>query len=121
MKEEIQVFRDSWDDFLAEDSLITEAMDIPLDFQSATSDETQRSEEEGNQQETESNLFCNSVFYVALDNIVCALDTHFQAIANICEEFAAILKIKDLKDDQIHSVCHSLTSKYKQDLVEVCL
>jgi hypothetical protein len=56
------------------------------------------------------------VFYVALDNIICALDTRFQSIANICEEFAAIRKIKDLKDDQIHSVCHSLTSIYKQDL-----
>ena len=94
---------------------------FPLDFQSATSERenvlqmSQRSEEEENQQ-TESNLFRNSVFYVALDNIICALDTRFQSIANICEEFAAILKIKALKDDQIHSVCHSLTSKHKQDL-----
>ena len=78
-------------------------------------DESQRSEEEGNQQ-TESNLFRNSVFYVALDNIISALDTRFQSIANICVEFAAVLKIKALKDDQIHSVCHSLTSIYKQDL-----
>lgn len=53
---------------------------------------------------------------MALDNIISALDTRFQAIANICDKFVAILKIKDLKDDQLHSVGHSLTRKYKQDL-----
>ena len=122
MKEEMQFFRNSWDDFLAEAFLIAEAMDVPTGFpvshkrkRKRFADESQRSEEEENQQ-TESNLFRNSVFYVALDNIISALDTRFQSIANICEEFAAILKIKDLKDDQIDLVCHSLTSIYKQDL-----
>lgn len=84
---------------------------FPVNFLSATSEkrkhfahERQRSEEEENQQETESNRFLNLSFNVALDNIISAVDNRFQAIANICDEFVAILKIKGLEDDQIHPV-----------------
>lgn len=75
-----------------------------------------KSSEDANQQETEENRFRNNVFFVALDNVISALDTCFQTTAKIFEEFAAILKVKDLEEDQIHPACHSLVSKYKQDL-----
>lgn len=78
-------------------------------------DESQSSED-ANQQETEQIWFRNNVFIVALDNIISALDTHFQTTAVIYEEFSAILKLKDLEEDQIHPACHSLVSKYTEDL-----
>ncbi|ROL53099.1 hypothetical protein DPX16_8041 [Anabarilius grahami] len=75
-----------------------------------------KSSEDANQQETEENRFRNNVLFVALDNVIFALDTCFQTTAKIFEEFAAILKVKDLEEDQIHPACHSLVSKYTQDL-----
>ncbi len=47
---------------------------------------------------------------------ISVLDTRFKTSAEIFEEFAAILKLKDLEEDQIHPACHSLVSKYTQDL-----
>lgn len=61
-------------------------MDVPTEFPASHkqkrkrfADESERSEE-GNHQETESNLFKNNVFYVALDNLISALDTCFGAM-----------------------------------------
>ncbi len=80
-----------------------------------SADESQSSENT-NQEETEENRFRNNIFFVALDNIISALDTCFKTSAEIFEEFAAILKLKDLEEDQILPTCHSLVSKYTQDL-----
>ncbi len=122
LKEEMEVLRNSWDNLFAEVSLIAEAMDVPRGFpvshkrrRKRFADERQSSGDT-NQQETEENRFRNNVFFVALNNIISALDTRFQTTAEIFEEFAAILKLKDLEEDQIHQACHSLESKYTQDL-----
>lgn len=56
------------------------------------------------------------MFFVALDNIISALDICFQTTDKIYEKFFAILQLKDLTEDQIHPACHSLVSKYTQDL-----
>ncbi len=121
LKEEMEVLRNSWDNLFAEASLIAEAMDMPRGFlvshkrrRKRFADETQSSEDT-NQQETEENFcfrFRNNIFFVAIS----VLDTCFKTSAEIFEEFAAILKLKDLEEDQIHQACHSLVSKYTQDL-----
>ncbi|GAA6104857.1 uncharacterized protein LOC116409794 [Tachysurus ichikawai] len=122
LKEEMEVLRNSWDNLFAEASLIAEAMDVPMGFpvsykrkRKHFADESQSSED-ANQLETEEIRFRNDVFFVALENIISALDICFQTTAKIYEEFFAILKLKDLKEDQIHPACHSLVSKYTQDL-----
>lgn len=122
LKEEMEVLRNSWDNLFAEASLIAEAMDVPKGFpvshkrkRKRFADESQSSED-AKQLETEEIRFRNDVFFVALDNIISALDIRFQTTAKIYEEFFAILKLKDLKEDQIHPACHSLVSKYTQDL-----
>ncbi len=58
-----------------------------------------QSSKDTNQQETEGKRFRNNIFFVSLDNIISALDTRFQTTAEIFEEFAAILKLKDLEED----------------------
>lgn len=68
-----------------------------------------KSSEDASQQETEENRFRNHVFFVTLD-------TCFQTTAKTFEEFAAIIQVKNLEEDQIHPACHSLVSKYTQDL-----
>ncbi len=90
-------------------------MDMPTGFpvshkrrRKRFADESQSSEDT-NQQETEENRFQNNIFFAALD-------TRFKTSTETFEEFAAILKLKDLEEDQIHPVCHSLVSKYTQDL-----
>ncbi len=87
LKEEMEVLRNSWDNLFAEASLIAEAMDVPRGCPVSHkrrrkwfADESQSSEDT-NQQETEENLFRNNVFFVALDNIISALDTHFKTTA----------------------------------------
>ncbi len=78
LKEEMEVLRNSWDNIFAE------AMDVPRGFpvshkkrRKRFADESQSSEDT-NQQETEENRFRNNIFFVALDNIISALDTHFK-------------------------------------------
>ncbi len=87
LKEEMEVLRNSWDNIFAEASLIAEAMDVPRGFpvshkkrRKRFADESQSSEDT-NQQETEENRFRNNIFFVALDNIISALDTHFKTTA----------------------------------------
>ena len=72
LREEMQIFRNLVDGLFAEASLIAEAMDVPTGFpvshkrkRKRFADESKKRSEEGNQQETESNLFRNNVVYVA--------------------------------------------------------
>lgn len=46
----------------------------------------------------------------------CSLDTWFQTIANIVEEFAAIIKVSQLRNSDIAAVCQPLISKYTKEL-----
>ncbi len=87
LKEEMEVLRNSWDNLFAEASLIAEAMDMPRGFpvshkrrRKRFADESQSSEDT-NQQETEENRFRNNIFFLALDNIIFALDTRFKTSA----------------------------------------
>ncbi len=51
-----------------------------------------------------------------MDHIICDLDTRFRTTAGIVEEFAAIIKVGQLSDCDIATVCQPLISKYTRDL-----
>lgn len=59
---------------------------------------------------------CFTVFFTAMDHIICDLDTRFRTTAGIVEEFAAIIKVGQLSDCDIATVCQPLISKYTRDL-----
>ncbi len=53
-----------------------------------------------------------------MDHIICDLDTCFRTTAGIVEEFAAIIKVGQLSDCDIATVCQPLISKYTRDLTQ---
>ena len=55
-------------------------------------------------------------FFTAIDHIISDLDSHFQTIANIFEEFAAIPKVGQLSESDIASLSQPLMAKYRKDL-----
>lgn len=75
-----------------------------------------KTSEETPQKVTASDTASNAVFYPAIDYIISDLDSHFKAITNIVEKFAAVLKIGQLSDSGIASLCQPLISKYREDL-----
>lgn len=122
LKSEIQAFRNVWDSFLSEATLVAKAMDIASVFKAEVSREKKRkrpfdeTSEETPQKVTASDTFRNTVFYPAIDHIISDLDSRFKTITSIVEEFAAILKIGQLRDSDVASLCKPLISKYREDL-----
>lgn len=54
--------------------------------------------------------------FTAMDSIISDLDTRFQRIADIVNEFYAVLKVRQISEDKISSVCQPLITKYSSDL-----
>uniref|UniRef100_H3AAK9 HAT C-terminal dimerisation domain-containing protein n=1 Tax=Latimeria chalumnae TaxID=7897 RepID=H3AAK9_LATCH len=61
-------------------------------------------------------IFQNTVFYVAMDNIINKLNRRFQSVRDICDDFAPVLKFKNMNADEIITSCDKLANKYSQDL-----
>ncbi len=123
LKNEMQNLRDSWDVLLSEASLIASQMGVPPKFnkelgrvrkRKRLSDETPGPEE--GQKDSGDKVFRNTAFFTAMDHIICDLDTRFRTTAGIVEEFAAIIKVGQLSDCDIATVCQPLISKYTRDL-----
>lgn len=51
-----------------------------------------------------------------MDSIISDLDTRFQTTANIVNEFSAVLKVGQISEDKISSVCQPLITNYSSDL-----
>jgi hypothetical protein len=60
-------------------------------------------------------VFQNSLF-TAMDNIISDLDTRFHTTAKIVEELSAVLKVGQISEDKVPSVCQPLIIKYSRDL-----
>ena len=65
----------------------------------------------GKQLKTET-VFQNTVFLTAMDSIISDLDTRFQTTAN----GSAILKVGQMSEDKVSSVCQPRITKYSSDL-----
>lgn len=51
-----------------------------------------------------------------MDNIISDLDTRFHTTAKIEESFSAVLKVGQISEDKVPSVCQPLIMKYSRDL-----
>lgn len=56
------------------------------------------------------------MFFTAMDNIISDLDTRFHTTAEIVEDFSALLKVGQMSEDKVRSVCQPLIRKYSRDL-----
>lgn len=123
LTEEIQSLRDAWDSLLAEAKLIAEEINVTPQLSKECSRQKKRrrfhdetSEEETTQESSET-VFQNTVFFfTAMDGIISDLDTRFQTTANIVNKFSAVLKVGQISEDKISSVCQPLITKYSRDL-----
>lgn len=122
LKDEMQALRNEWDSLLSEATLVANEMRIPPRFKKELSRERKRKRffDEAPPEETGQSdcaeRFRNTVFFTAMDHIISDLETRFQTIANIVEEFAAIIKVGQLRDSDVAALCHPLMSKYTKDL-----
>lgn len=57
-----------------------------------------------------------TLFFTAMDSIISDLDTRFRTTAEIVEEFSAVLKVGQISEDKVPSVCQPLIKKYSRDL-----
>lgn len=107
LTEEMQSLRDTWESLLAEAKLTAGEMNVAPQFSSS---------EEERAQESAETVFRNTVFFTAMDSIISDLGTRFQTTANIVNEFSAVLKVGQISEDKISSVCQPLITKYSGDL-----
>ncbi|CAM4659661.1 unnamed protein product [Leuciscus chuanchicus] len=122
LTEEMQSLRDAWGSLLAEAKLIAREAHVTPQLSKECSRKKKRKrfhdetcEEETTQEDSETE-FRNTVFYTAMDSIISDLDTRFQRIADIVNEFYAVLKVGQISEDKISSVCRPLITKYSSDL-----
>jgi len=122
LTEEKQSLRDAWGSLLAEAKLIARETQVTPQLSKECSRKKKRKrfhdetcEEETSQEDSETE-FRNTVFYTAMDSIISDLDTRFQRIADIVNEFYAVLKVGQICEDKISSVCQPLMTKYFSDL-----
>ena len=67
-------------------------------------------------QDSAATVFRNSVFVTAMDNIISDLDTRFHTTAKIVSEISAVLKVGQISEDKVPSVCQPLIMKYSRSL-----
>ncbi|ROL41869.1 Zinc finger MYM-type protein 1 [Anabarilius grahami] len=122
LTEEMQSLRDAWGSLLAEAKLIAREAHVTPQLSKECSRKKKRKrfhdetcEEETTQEDSETE-FRNTVVYTAMDSIISDLDTRFKRIADIVNEFYAVLKVGQISEDKISSVCHPLITKYSSDL-----
>ena len=66
-------------------------------------------------QDSATTMFQNRVIFTAMDNIISDLDTRFHTTAKIVEWFSAVLKVGQISEDKVPSVCQPLIMKYCRD------
>lgn len=122
LTEEMQSLRDAWGSLLAEAKLTAREAHVTPQLSKECSRKKKRKrfhdetcEEETTQEDSETE-FRNTVFYTAMDSIISDLDTRFQRTADIVNEFYAVLKVGQISEDKISSVCQPLITKYSSDL-----
>lgn len=115
--QEIISLRNEWDSLLSEAQNVANAMGVPPEFDHSRQRKRQRIED-AQPQETPDVTFRNSVFYVAVDSIIAQLNSRFQSIRNICNDFKGILKFQQLSEEDLSASCRNLKSKYSKDLSE---
>ena len=122
LTEEMQSLRDAWDTLLAEAKLIAGEMNVTPQLSKESSRQKKRrrfhdeTAEEETTQESSETVFRDTVFYTAMDRIISDLDTRFRGIAHIVNEFSAVLKVGQISEGKISSVCQPLITKYSSDL-----
>ena len=122
LTEEMQSLRDAWDTLLAEAKLIAGEINVTPQLSKESSRQKKRrrfhdeTAEEETTQDSSETVFRNTVFYTAMDSIISDLDTRFRGIAHIVNEFSAVLKVGQISEGKISSVCQPLITKYSSDL-----
>lgn len=104
LTEEMQSLRDAWGSLLTEAKLIAREAHVTPQLSKECSRKKKRKrfhdetcEEETTQEDSETE-FRNTVFYTAMDSIISDLDTRFQRIADIVNEFYAVLKVGQISE-----------------------
>ncbi|KAK1899702.1 Cytochrome P450 2G1 [Dissostichus eleginoides] len=118
----MQALRDEWESLLSEVTLIAAQMDVAPQFSMKHCRKRKRkrfhdeTSQEKTDQDSAATVFRNTVFFTAMDNIISDLDTRFRTTEYIVEEFSAVLKVGQIAEDEVPSVCQPLIRKYSRDL-----
>uniref|UniRef100_H3AJL3 Uncharacterized protein n=1 Tax=Latimeria chalumnae TaxID=7897 RepID=H3AJL3_LATCH len=117
LQEEMQVFRNEWNAINSEARIVANSMEVVPEFKSKINRQRKCNEspDEAISESTKA-IFRNPVFYVAMDNIISKLNCRFQSVRDICNDFASVLKFKNMNADEIITSCEKLANKYSQDL-----
>uniref|UniRef100_H3BBS5 HAT C-terminal dimerisation domain-containing protein n=1 Tax=Latimeria chalumnae TaxID=7897 RepID=H3BBS5_LATCH len=104
-------FRNEWNAIISEARMVANLMEVVPEFKSKINRKIKRkrfhneSPDEATSERAET-IFWNTVFYVAMDNIISELNHRFQSV----------LKFKNMNADEIITSCKKLANKYSQDL-----
>lgn len=117
LTKEMLALRDGWESLLSEATLIATQIDVAPQFNKEHSRQKKRKRfhDETSQEtahDSATTVFRNTVFFTAMDSIISDLDT----TAEIVEEFSAVLKVGQISEDKVPSVCQPLINKYSKDL-----
>uniref|UniRef100_H3A3S2 HAT C-terminal dimerisation domain-containing protein n=1 Tax=Latimeria chalumnae TaxID=7897 RepID=H3A3S2_LATCH len=121
LQEEMQVFMNEWNAIISEARIVANSMEVVPEFKSKINWQRKckqfhdESPDKATSESAEA-IFWNTVFYVAMDNIISKLNHRFQSIRDICNDFAPVLKFKNMNADEIITSCKKLANKYSPDL-----
>uniref|UniRef100_H3BBS4 HAT C-terminal dimerisation domain-containing protein n=1 Tax=Latimeria chalumnae TaxID=7897 RepID=H3BBS4_LATCH len=117
----LQEEMNEWNAIISEARMVANLMEVVPEFKSKINRKIKRkrfhneSPDEATSERAET-IFWNTVFYVAMDNIISELNHRFQSVRDICNDFAPVLKFKNMNADEIITSCKKLANKYSQDL-----
>uniref|UniRef100_H3ASL1 Uncharacterized protein n=1 Tax=Latimeria chalumnae TaxID=7897 RepID=H3ASL1_LATCH len=118
LQEEMQFFRNEWNAIISEARIVANSMEVVPEFKINWQRKRKRFHEESPDEATSESaeaIFWNTVFYVAMDNIISELNHRFQSVRDICNDFAPVLKFRSMNADEIITSCEKLANKYSQD------